>query len=48
LQSLGLDRGTKIAVTQRHPNFMVSTEDGDLTLPPSLARAIYVRLTGPS
>ncbi len=47
LQSLGLDRGTKIAVTQRHPNFRVSTKDGHLTLSPSLASAIYVRLTGP-
>ncbi|WP_035984785.1 ferrous iron transport protein A [Leptolyngbya sp. KIOST-1] len=48
LQSLGLDRGKAIAVTQRHPNFMVSTEDGHLTLPPSLVSAIYVRLAGPS
>ncbi|MFQ4136187.1 FeoA family protein [Nodosilinea sp. PGN35] len=48
LQSLGLDRGKAIAVTQRHPNFIVSTEDGHLTLPPSLVSAIYVRLAGPN
>ncbi|WOD40112.1 ferrous iron transport protein A [Nodosilinea sp. E11] len=48
LQSLGLDQGKAIAVTQRYPNFMVSTEDGHLTLPPSLVSVIYVRLTGPT
>lgn len=47
LKSLGLDRGKAIAVTQRHPNFVVSTEKGYLTLPPSLVGAIYVRLAGP-
>jgi ferrous iron transport protein A len=47
LQSLGLDRGKAIAVTQRHPNFIVSTEDGHLTLPPLLVSAIYARLAGP-
>lgn len=44
LQSLGLDRGKAIAVTQRHPNFVVSTENGYLTLSPPLVSAIYVRL----
>lgn len=48
LESLGLGRGKAIAVTQRHPNFVVSTEDRHLTLPPSLVNAIYVRLTGPN
>jgi hypothetical protein len=47
IQSLGLNQGQEIAITQRHPNFRVSTEDGHLTLPPSLASAIYVRLAGP-
>jgi Fe2+ transport system protein FeoA len=46
LQELGLDRGTEITVTQRYPNFRVSTKDGYLTLPPSLVQAIYVRLIG--
>jgi ferrous iron transport protein A len=46
LQELGLDRGTEIAVTQRHPKFRVSTQEGHLTLPPSLVQAIYVRLAG--
>ncbi len=46
LQALGLNQGKIIAVTQRHPNFQVSTEDGELTLPPSLVRSIYVRLMG--
>ncbi|HIK43804.1 MAG TPA: ferrous iron transport protein A [Leptolyngbyaceae cyanobacterium M65_K2018_010] len=44
LQALGLDRGKQITVTQRHPYFRVSTEDGQLTLPPSLVQMIYVRL----
>jgi ferrous iron transport protein A len=44
LNSLGLERGTAITVTQRHPKFIVSTEDGHLILPPSLVQMIYVRL----
>ena len=48
LQKLGLDRGTEITITQRYPNFIVSTANGNLTLPPSLISAIYVRLTGPT
>lgn len=47
LQSLGLTQGKTIAVTQRHPNFMIRTEGGYLTLPPLLVSAIYVRLVGP-
>jgi Fe2+ transport system protein FeoA len=46
LESLGLVRGKAIAVTQRHPDFIVSTESGYLTLSPSLVSAIYVRLAG--
>lgn len=45
LQELGLERGTEITVTQRYPNFRVSTKDGPLTLSPLLVQAIYVRLT---
>ncbi|MFQ3618157.1 MAG: ferrous iron transport protein A [Cyanobacteriota bacterium] len=44
LESLGLNQGKAIAVTQRYPNFMVSTENGYLTLSPLLVSAIYVRL----
>lgn len=44
LQSLGLAPGSAIAITQRYPNFIISTEDGSLTLPPSLVSAIYLRL----
>lgn len=44
LQALGLNRGTGITLEQRHPKFIVKTEQGRLALTPQMARAIYVRL----